>query len=255
MIIVKIGGSVISNKEKPFSFNKKIVEQIADEIKSFYPEKKFLIVHGGGSYGHPVAKKYKIREGWSDEKAIGFYQTHRAMIELNKKIVDIFVRKGLPSFPVCPSSIFIVREGEIFYAYIEVIKNLIEKNFIPFLYGDVAISIDKGIDILSGDQIVTYIANNFSAEKVIFLMDVDGIYDKNPKEKNAKLIELIDEKFEVKTSEGIFDVTGGIKNKIKEAKKIDCDIYFINGKIRGNLTKAIKGERIGTMKRVRKWEV
>ncbi|MEM2715383.1 MAG: acetylglutamate kinase, partial [Candidatus Thermoplasmatota archaeon] len=52
MIIIKIGGSVISNKEKPFSFNEKIVEQIAEEIKYFYPEKKFLIVHGGGSYGH-----------------------------------------------------------------------------------------------------------------------------------------------------------------------------------------------------------
>ncbi len=249
MIIIKIGGSLISNKEKPFSFRKKIVEQIADEINSFYPEKKFLVVHGGGSYGHPIAKKYKIKEGWEEERAIGFYKTHRAMIELTKKIVDIFVEKGLPSFPVCASSIFIVKEGEIFYGYVEVIKNLIEKKFIPFLYGDVAFSVDKGIDILSGDQIVKYIANNFSAEKVIFLMDVDGIYDKNPKKKNAKLIEIIDEKFELIESKGIFDVTGGIKNKVEEAMKINCDVYFINGKIKGNLTKAIRGERVGTIKK------
>ncbi|MEM1513393.1 MAG: isopentenyl phosphate kinase [Candidatus Thermoplasmatota archaeon] len=248
MIIIKIGGSVISNKEKPFSFNEKIVEQIAEEIKYFYPEKKFLIVHGGGSYGHPVAKKYKIREGWSNEKAIGFYKTHRAMIELNNKIVDIFIEKGLPSFPICPSSIFTLKEGKIIDGYIEVIKNLINKNFIPFLYGDVSISVDKGIDILSGDQIVSYIANNFSAEKVIFLMDVDGIYDKNPKEKDAKLIDIIDEKIKIKASEGFFDVTGGIKNKVEEAMKIDCDVYFINGKIKGNLTKAIKGIRVGTVK-------
>ncbi|MEM2935298.1 MAG: acetylglutamate kinase, partial [Candidatus Thermoplasmatota archaeon] len=122
-----------------------------------------------------------------------------------------------------------------------------DKNFITFLYGDVSISVERGIDILSGDQIVSYIANNFSAEKVIFLMDVDGIYDKNPKEGDAKLIEKIDEKIKIKASKGFFDVTGGIKNKIEEAMKIDCDVYFINGKIKGNLTKAIKG-KIGTVK-------
>jgi isopentenyl phosphate kinase len=248
MIIIKLGGSVISDKEKPFSFNKEIVEQIADEIKPFYPEKKFLVVHGGGSYGHPLAKKYGIKKGWSKEKAAGFYKTHRAMMELNMKIVDIFVEKGLPSFPVCPSSIFIVKEGEIVDGYKEIIEKLIEKDFIPFLYGDVSISVERGIDILSGDQIVTYLANNFSAEKVIFLMDVDGIYDRNPSEGDAKLIELIDEKIEIKASKGFFDVTGGIKNKIEEAMKIDCDVYFINGKIKGNLTKAIKGEKVGTVK-------
>jgi len=248
MIILKLGGSVISDKEKPFSFNKRIVEQIADEIKPFYPEKKFLIVHGGGSYGHPLAKKYGIREGWSKEKATGFYKTHRAMMKLNAKIVDIFVEKGLPSFPVCPSSIFMVKEGEIVDAYTEIIEKLIEKDFIPFLYGDVSISVDRGIDILSGDQIVRYIANKFSAEKVIFLMDVDGIYDKNPREGDAKLIDVIDEKIKIMAGNGTFDVTGGIKNKIEEALKINCDVYFINGKKKGNIRKVISGQRVGTIK-------
>ena len=248
MIIVKLGGSVISDKNKPFSFNENIVRQITDEIATFYPKEKFIMVHGGGSFGHPLAKKYGIRNGLDREKMIGFCKTHEAMLDLNKKIVNIFHDKKLPAYPISPSSIFIIKKGEIFHGEIGVIKELLKKNFIPFLFGDTAISIDKGIDILSGDQIISYLANQLKPEKVIFLMDVNGIYDKNPKEKDAKLIEIINEEIEFDDIISKFDVTGGIKNKIKEAIKIPCPVYFINGLIKGNLTKAIEGKKIGTRK-------
>ena len=125
---------------------------------------------------------------------------------------------------------------------------MLNRSFIPILFGDVAIAKDKGIDILSGDQIITYLANKLNADKVIFLMDVDGIYDRNPKEKGAKLIEKIDGKIKIQWEKKKFDVTGGIKNKIEEALKMPCKVYFINGTKKGNLTKAIKGEKVGTVK-------
>ncbi|RLF45337.1 MAG: acetylglutamate kinase [Thermoplasmata archaeon] len=249
MIIVKLGGSVICNKDKPFSFNGSVVKQIAHEIASFYPERKFLLVHGGGSFGHPLAKKYGIREGLNKENINGISKTHQAMLELNKKIVGIFVDDGLPAFSVSPSSIFIINKGQIVDGWIKAIEELLARNFIPVLFGDVVIAKDKGIDILSGDQIISYLANKMMPEKVIFLMDVDGIYDKNPKiYKDARLIEVIDKKIMLHGEAAKFDVTGGIKNKVEEALKISCPIYFINGGIKGNLTKAIKGERVGTRK-------
>ena len=248
MIIVKLGGSVISNKGKPFSFRKEVVENIAEEIARFYPEKKFLLVHGGGSYGHPLATKYAIREGFKEERKVGFSLTHQAMIELNKKIVEIFLDKNLPAFSVTPSSIFIMNNGRVMDGWIEVIRLLLERNFIPVLFGDVAISKDKGIDILSGDQIISFLAEELDVEKVIFLMDVDGIYDRDPRERGAKLIEIIDESISIEGETGKFDVTGGIKNKVEEALKMKCPVYFINGMVKGNLSKAIEGRKIGTIK-------
>ena len=248
MIIVKLGGSVISDKSKPFSFRDKVVENIAEEISKFHPEKRFLLVHGGGSYGHPLAKKYAIREGFKEERMMGFSRTHQAMIELNKKIVDIFLDKNLPAFSISPSSIFIMNNGGVSDGWINVIQAMLEKNFIPVLFGDVALSHDKGMDILSGDQIISFLAEKLMPEKVIFLMDVDGIYNKNPVEKDAKLLDVIDEKKSIEGGiEGI-DVTGGIKNKVKEAKKMKCPVYFINGMVRGNLSKAIEGKKVGTIK-------
>ncbi|WP_394325324.1 hypothetical protein [Thermococcus sp. JCM 11816] len=36
-------------------------------MAEFYPDEKFVIVHGGGSFGHHYAKEYSIREGLSGE--------------------------------------------------------------------------------------------------------------------------------------------------------------------------------------------
>ncbi len=247
MIAIKLGGSVISNKNKPFSFNESTIKQIASEIKKFYPEKKFLLVHGGGSFGHPLAKKYGIRKGMNGiKRMIGFSKTHEAMMELNKKIVNIFLKKNLPVFSISTSSIFLMDDGKIIHADISIIKETLKLKFIPILFGDVILTKDKGIDILSGDQIISYIAKKIDTEKVIFLMDVDGIYDKNPSEKDARLIDEIDKSIQFKATTGKFDVTGGIENKLKEAFKLHCPVYFINGMIKGNLTKAMKGGKIGT---------
>ena len=260
MIIIKLGGSVISDKNNPYSFNREAVEVIAEEIAQFYPEESFILVHGGGSFGHPNAREYKIREGLMGDvkrKRIGFSKTHQAMLKLNDLTIEVFLEKGLPAYSVSSSSIFIIENGEIIYGELEILRKLLEKGLIPVLFGDTAVALDKGIDILSGDQIVSYLAKMLKPSKVIFLMDVDGIYDKNPKEKGAKLIteltkEGIEHLLESSESAGI-DVTGGIGNKLKKALEIAhySDVYFINGKVKGNLTKVLQGKNPGTV--IKRW--
>ncbi|ASJ09961.1 acetylglutamate kinase [Thermococcus sp. P6] len=259
MILIKLGGSVVSDKNVPYSFNREVVEAIAEELRGFYPDESFILVHGGGSFGHPNAKEYRIREGLTgdpERKRIGFSKTHQAMLELNGLIVETFLKKGLPAYSVSSSSIFLVEEGGIVYGDVEVLRKLLERGFIPVLFGDSAVALEGGIDILSGDQIAGYLAKMFRPEKVIFLMDVDGIYDKNPKERDARLIEElsggeIEHLLESPESAGI-DVTGGIGNKLREALKIALysEVYFINGGVRGNLSKAIRGEKVGTRLRL-----
>lgn len=260
MIIIKLGGSVISDKNTPYSFNREAVEVIAEEIAQFYPEESFILVHGGGSFGHPNAREYKIREGLIGDvkrKRIGFSKTHQAMLKLNDLIIEVFLEKGLPAYSVSSSSIFMIEKGDIVYGELEILRRLLEKGFIPVLFGDTAIALDKGIDILSGDQIVSYLAKMFKPSKVIFLMDVDGIYDKNPKKKGARLIKELDAEeirhlLESSDSAGI-DVTGGIGNKLRKALEIahHSDVYFINGKVKGNITRVLREENPGTA--IKRW--
>ena len=143
---------------------------------------------------------------------------------------------------------FSMKNGNIIDGDINMITLLIEKGFIPVLFGDVALAVNRGIDILSGDQIISFIANKCLPKKVIFLMDVNGIFDKNPNEhKDAKLIKIIDKPIRYKSSLSKYDVTGGIDNKISQAFLIPCSSYFINGKVKMNLSKVISGENPGTL--------
>lgn len=254
MIIVKLGGSVISDKNVEKSFHEDVVSQIASEIAQFYPKENFIIVHGGGSYGHPLAKEYNLREGIEpnpESKRIGFSKTHQAMLELNEKIINIFLEKNLPAFSVSTSSVFITEGGSVAYGNVEVLKRLIELRLIPVLFGDVAVDLKKGIDILSGDQIITYLAKMLRPSKVIFLMDVDGIYDGKPDE-GSLIWELkvreIDRLIERLSGSAGIDVTGGIANKLREAKGIAqfSEVWFVNGKVSGRLSGAIIGWGTGT---------
>ena len=91
-IIVKLGGSVITVKEREFTPDTRIIERVAQELASAMPQ-SLIVIHGGGSFGHPVAKKYRVIEGYhTPEQLLGFSKTRQAMMALNKLLIDTFAQ-------------------------------------------------------------------------------------------------------------------------------------------------------------------
>ncbi|ASJ02522.1 acetylglutamate kinase [Thermococcus profundus] len=259
MILIKIGGSVFSNKAgEAENFDTETVRRIAGEIAEFYPNEEFIVVHGGGSFGHYHASEHAIRDGLSGNweadqgKRRGFSLTHQSMLRANARFIDIFLSQNLPAFSVSTSSIFLTERGEIIYADIEVIERLLELDFVPILFGDVAVDVAQGIDILSGDQIMAYLTKMLRPKKAVFLMDVDGIYDGKPGEGTLiqelardEVPSLLDR---LNCTASGTDVTGGICNKLRKAYEMAnySEVWFVNGKIPGRLAGAIRGDGFGT---------
>ena len=250
MIVLKLGGSVITDKEKEFTVSDSL-RRIAREIKKARSE--LIIVHGGGSFGHAVASKYKIHLGARKEinnQLLGFCLTQKAMQDLNNKVIAALLSEGIPAFTVQP---FITMNGKVIEEFpVDGIKNALDLKIIPVLYGAPVADKKQRFAILSGDDIVSYLAEKFRPEKVILAVDVDGVYDKDPKTNpDAKLIRILTEKkyrglMFPKTST---DVTGGMDKKLKEAlklSKLGIESQIINAKKPGNLAKSLRGERIGT---------
>jgi isopentenyl phosphate kinase len=65
MFIIKIGGSVITNKAIQDSFKKDVLDNLAQQIKK--SKKDIIIVHGAGSFGHILAKKYNLNQGYQNK--------------------------------------------------------------------------------------------------------------------------------------------------------------------------------------------
>ena len=242
MLLIKLGGSVISDKRIYRRFRRGAVEEIAYHL----PKKDMIIVHGGGSFGHILADKYEITNGFDKWKVMGFAEIGRDMMLLNLKILDILIKNGIPAVSMPPHSYLIMGKR----LNLEIFENLLHYNFVPLTYGDVAFDRDRGINICSGDYLMLELAKKFRPEKVIFLSDVDGVFTKHPRNKDAKLIKVLNGNFDVETSIRVRDVTGGMGEKIKLMRKIAkySSVYLINGFHPERIDHILKGKDfIGTV--------
>lgn len=252
-IIVKLGGSVITVKGKEFTPNTIVIDRLAKEIAKAKLT-SMIIIHGGGSFGHPLAKEYNIAGGYkTPTQMIGFSKTRQAMAALNQIIIDCFIKYNLPAVTVQPSACIITKKGRIQNFTFTSIQQLLNMGFIPVLYGDAVLDVDMGFTILSGDQLVSELATLFEAVKIIIAVDVDGVCTEDPKSNpNAKLIkeislnelrDLLGSIGEAKT----VDVTKGMYGKIIElipALEHGISIKMVNAGKASCLYKALKGEKV-----------
>lgn len=254
-LIVKLGGSVITDKCKPFKVKQNVIKRLARELAA--AKESLVVVHGGGSFGHPLASKYKIAEGYkSKNQLMGLSLTHRAMERLNAEVIEALQKAGMPAIAVQPSACAVVSDGRIQAMELAPIQKLLELGLIPVLYGDAVPDLSLGMSILSGDQIISYLAKELNASRVILGVDVDGVYATSPKnDKRAELLRRItpgDE--ELITSLGAAegeDVTGGMGNKVRELLELakqGIEAEIVNASKSGVLKRAIQGERgLGTV--------
>lgn len=256
MIILKIGGSILTNKDAVSEVDTKSLKRIASEIKSSLDNsfKELIIVHGAGSFGHPPAKKYKIGEKFDEseypQKRIGFCETQNAVKKLNMYICDAFIDEGLPVVAIPASSFMRATNKRITDGNLDSFKRYLEKGFIPVIYGDVVLDDELEICVISGDQLIQYLAKNLNPDMVVLGTDVDGVYNKNPKtHDDAIFFDKFSSLDDLDTLEGTtnVDVTGGMVGKIKELlylADLGIESKIINAEVEDNVFKVLENEKV-----------
>jgi isopentenyl phosphate kinase len=255
--ILKLGGSVVTNKEKPMTLNKNNILRLSREIAASKLN-DLIIVHGGGSFGHPLANEYAISNGYIEEKQlIGFSLTHQAMVKLNTVIVDSLLDAGVAAVSVAPSSFITTTQKRITTIDTSVVKGYLKTGMVPVLYGDTILDDVLKFTILSGDQLAVRLATDLNAKLLIFGVDVDGVYSANPKiDCNAEFFNefSISQLKNTNLSGSLsIDVTGGMLGKIVEAEaavKAGVRVILLNALKVGLIYNVLKGERVkGTVLR------
>ena len=243
MILIKLGGSIITNKEKHLSPRKKSIDKIVRALKKI--DESIIVVHGGGSYGHYWSVKYNMHTKPANYNTHGVSVVKNSMVELNKIILDSFLKNKLNPYCLPPTD-FIFGNKPIIKKVKE-IEKIAKTNLIPITFGDALWFGKKKSYILSGDKIMSVLANILKPRLCVFVLNVDGLYS-DPKTK--KLIhELKGEKpLIIKSSK---DVTGGMKRKVDEATKISkngMNVFFVNGNKPERIVEAVKRKKFhGTL--------
>ena len=251
--ILKIGGSVITDKSQELGARTEAISHLADEIQKANIQ-NLIIVHGGGSFGHPLAQKYGIKEGYREEmQKVGFSETHHVMTVLNGLFMDALIWRGMPAVSIAPSSCIITKNGRIQYFEHSTLKKFLKMGFLPVLYGDAVLDADLGFTILSGDQLVAYLAAHYNSSRIIIGVDVDGLFNADPKtEGSAKMFEHLTleelKSFQNKLGKSnTCDVTGGMFGKITEllpAVERGIPVSIVNATVPDNIHKALLGQKV-----------
>ncbi|AFS82115.1 isopentenyl phosphate kinase [Candidatus Nitrosopumilus sediminis] len=235
MILIKLGGSIITNKEKPLSVRKKAIENISKSLRKI--NEPIIIVHGGGSYGHYWSVKYDMHTKEKKYDLRGVAIVKNSMIELNKIILDSMLKNKLNPYSLPPTDF--MSGNKPITKKIKEIAKIARTGLIPVTYGDALWYGQKKTYILSGDKIMTHIAKILKPRLCIFALNEDGLYSDL---KSKKLIyELKGERATI--SENKMDVTGGMSRKVEEASKIakiGLNVFFVNGNKPERIVKAVK---------------
>lgn len=257
LVLIKLGGSLITDKLKPYTVRNDVLKRLAGEIRDSGKE-KIIVSHGQGSFGHQPAQKYQIHLGIINEKSYeGMAVVQDVAAQLNRIVVSEFIKSGINAMTVQPSCSAMCNNGRIEKWELAPIWQMLEKKQMPVPYGDIGFDRKKGACIISADEIINYFARNMSPSRVIMVGKVDGVMTSDPtKDRSAKIIPEITTKNygKIKSSltgsDGV-DVTGGMLSKVEsmlELAKEGIESEIISGEKPGNLLKALKGARgIGTL--------
>ena len=235
---------MITDKSKEFSYRSDVVSALSEEIAS--SDEKVVVVHGGGSFGHVVARQHGITSEPELIPAGGVAQTRAAMYELNRLVCKTMMEFKLNPYPFSPFDA-VSRAGKA--AVAQWLRGLLRQNLTPVTFGDVVLSPD-GFRVLSGDLIVLELARMLQPERCIFALDVDGVYAENTRVIIPELTPSRIRKMKVTAGD---DATGGMKLKLEVAAKAAATgsrVSFVSGYRRNEFSKALRGlEFYGTVVR------
>lgn len=244
--ILKIGGSVITDKSADDGAARMDeIRRIAGEIAGF--KGKLIIVHGAGSFGHPQVKRFGLTGKFDHTGSI---VTHMSVRELNTMVVEALDNAGVNALPVHPMACAVSENSRIKSMFLEQIEQMLSSGFVPVLHGDMVMDTELGTSVLSGDQIVPYLAIQMKASRIGIGSAEEGVLDNN-----GEVIPNISNDNFSKIKEYLggsanTDVTGGMLGKVLEllnlSERSNSTSYIFNAGNTGNVSVFLNGNNIGT---------
>jgi isopentenyl phosphate kinase len=187
VIFIKLGRSVVTNIDVPYSARLPIIQQFAEELAHVMKEKphlKIIIGHGSGSFGRTAAKEQLYHEKKGFPSVIAAATVAKAALDLHTVIIAELVKAGVPAFSMPPSSTGIIDNESRRLISMDVlqIKRILQMGGVPVVFGDVIPCSDgRGAHIASTEEIFAFLGKHFDPSAIflfgeVFLGEMEEIY-------------------------------------------------------------------------------
>ncbi|MGD0057243.1 MAG: isopentenyl phosphate kinase, partial [Methanomassiliicoccales archaeon] len=149
MILIKLGGSVITDKSRLRTYRRANVSRLASEIAR--SSKQVMLVHGAGSYGHVIADKYQLQRGFFEDRQLeGLRKVMQDVRDLNAKVMKTLTSKGICGASIPPSVAAELDNGALVHLSLRVFERFLDLGITPVTFGDVALDRSRKFGICSG---------------------------------------------------------------------------------------------------------
>jgi isopentenyl phosphate kinase len=258
LVFLKLGGSLITDKQLDQTPRPVVIQRLADEIamaRREHPELNLVIGNGAGSYGHGPAFQHGIRNGVHTASAwAGFAQVWHAAARLNRLVVDALRASGLPAISLPASASVTARAGRVARWDLTPIRSALAANLIPLIHGDVIFDQKRGGTILSTEELFEHLARHLRPQRILLAGIEAGVWVDYPNCTN--LVERItpsnvDQLLPALGASKAIDVTGGMASKVLQSLAMvqelpGLQVLIFSGEHPGAVYRTLGGGLSGT---------
>ncbi len=222
LAFLKLGGSLITDKNTPQTALPAVLARLAAEIRSALqdnPELRLVIGHGSGSFGHIAARKHATRGGVASPAAwLGFAEVWQAARALDQLVIDALAYAGLPVLAFPPSAGIITRSGQVVSWDLAPLQAALAAGLVPVVYGDVIFDQAIGGTILSTEELFLHLAPRLMPDRILLAGIEPGVWQDFPA--CTRLVETITPASYAAVAHllggsAAVDVTGGMLSKVR----------------------------------------
>lgn len=132
-------------------------------------------------------------------------------------------------------------------------NELLAEGVLPVVNENDTVSVEE-IQFGDNDRLAALVTSVVEAELLVLLTDVDGLFDRDPKQEGAERVALVEDVTEdtLRVAGGAGSVvgTGGMRSKVDAARTaalFGVPTIIANGRSLGTLSRVLAGEDVGTL--------
>ena len=252
--LVKLGGSLITDKTTPRTVMDERLRRLAAEIAAGWTGGGLVIGHGSGSFGHPEARAAGLVGGAGGRRLastadrMGIARTQAAAQELHRQVVACLIEAGVPAYSQLPSGFLTARDGEPEGPPPEPLAAALRQGLAPVTMGDVVVDRARGASIASTETVFEFLAGalpalGFEVRRALWLGVTPGILDGS----GRPIPRIDDSNIEAAAAaagrSAAVDVTGGMGHRLTAVWRLarrGVESLILDGREPGLLESAVR---------------
>ena len=245
-VIVKLGSMVLAARSG--GVDQDLINRLADEMNSMGDDREFIIVSSGAilmgmqAMGYQEASRtIKVKQALA---AVG-------QSRLVQAYADAFIRHDKRVGQVLLTSEGL-EDRRRFVLSRNTLETLLKMNAIPVINENDTVAVDE-IRFSDNDLLASMVVNLADADLLVLLTNTEGLFDKDPRLGEGKLVEVVEE-----VDSRIFSMaggpgkagSGGMSSKVLAAKRtahMGVPTVIADGCSEGVLTRILNGDPVGTL--------